>query len=188
MAARTLADPEANRSMSTVAQFLDSQARRARVIHKYGHVWALDDNAGVKPFVTVGFRGHRLFELIGTLRPELLPGPKRMGDVLHRVTVASRVSRSKVEWPEVHRVVRLRIHDVEGDTEKAPLNGLAASQHVNFNCAVGKVITVEPHDAHACVFADLEGVLPLSINNRCGAAGDLPSRIFSDSSEVEGFR
>src|SRR5262249_33111223 len=148
----------------------------------------LDDDAGVKPFVAVGFRNYGLFVLAGTLRSELLPGPKWMGDVLDRVTVALRVGRTKIEWPEVHRVVCLRIDHAECDAEKAPLNGLAASQYVNLDNAISKVIAVEPHDAHAWPFAELQCALPLGVDNRCRAAGDLPSRIFADGSQVQILR
>jgi hypothetical protein len=51
-----------------------------------------------------------------------------MGDVLQGVTVAHRVGRANVEWPEVHCVVRLRIDHAERDAEMAPLNRLAVSQ------------------------------------------------------------
>src|SRR5213593_720701 len=101
-----------------------------------------------------------------------------MGDVLHGVTVARRVGRPKVEWPEVHRVVRLRIDYTKRDADKASLNRLAASQHVDLDDSISKVITVEPHDAHAFAFAELERALPLGVDNRRRAADDLPSGIF----------
>src|SRR5262245_27151545 len=101
MAAGALADPEPQRSARPSAQFLDRQAGRTRAIHKDRDVRALDHDAGVKPFIAVGFRDDGLFVLVGAFRPELFPGPGWMGDVLHRVTVARRVGRPKVEWPEV---------------------------------------------------------------------------------------
>src|SRR5205085_8386529 len=107
---------------------------------------------------------------------------------LHGVTVALGVSGAKVEWPEVHHVVRLRIDHAEGDAEKAPLNRLAAPQQVSLDISITEVIAVEPHHTHALPFADLERVLSLDIDNRCRAAGDLPPRIFADGSQVHTFR
>src|SRR5205823_14978057 len=98
----------------------------------------------MKPFIAVGLRNHRPFILAGVLGSECLPGPTRMGDVLHGVTVALRVGRAKVEWPEVHRVVRVRIDHAEGDAEKAPLNRLAASPQVSLDDSITEVIAVEP--------------------------------------------
>jgi hypothetical protein len=67
MAARARANPEAKRSVSTVAQFFDNEAGRACAIHKHGHLWPLDDDADVKPFIAVGFRDHGLFVFAGVL-------------------------------------------------------------------------------------------------------------------------
>jgi len=78
MAARALADPEAKRSVSTVAQFFDNQTGRGSAIHKDGHVRPLDNDTGVKPFVAVGFRDYRLFVFTGVLGSQRLPGPTRM--------------------------------------------------------------------------------------------------------------
>src|SRR5437879_1315734 len=188
MTARALADPQAKRSVSPAAQFFDIEAGRGCAIHKDAHSRPLDDDTGVKPFIAIGFRNYGPFVLAGTLRSELLPSPKWMGDVLHSVTVAHRVGRAKVEWPEVHRVVRLRIDHAERDAEKAPLNRLAASQHVSLDDSIAKVIAVEPYDTHAFPFADLKRPLPLDVHNGCRAAGDLPPWIFPDGSQVKTFR
>lgn len=99
----------------------DNEAGRARAIHKNGHLGPLDDDADVKPLIAVGFRNYGPFVLAGVLGSERLPGPTWMGDVLHGVTAARRVSRAKVEWPEVHGVVRLRIHHAERDAGEAPV-------------------------------------------------------------------
>ena len=88
MTARALADPQAKRSVNTIAQFLDHQARRACTIYKDAHLRPLDDNADMKPFIAVWFRNYRPFVFVGVLGSECLPGPTRMGDVLHGVTVA----------------------------------------------------------------------------------------------------
>jgi hypothetical protein len=61
MTARALADPDAERSVSTVAQFFDNEAGRACAIHKDANLWPLADDAGVKPFIAVRFRNHCLF-------------------------------------------------------------------------------------------------------------------------------
>ncbi len=67
MTARALADPEAKRSVSAVAQFFDNEAGRACAIHKDAHLWPLDDDADVKPFIAVGFRNHGPFVFAGVL-------------------------------------------------------------------------------------------------------------------------
>jgi hypothetical protein len=51
--------------------------------------------------------------------------------------------------------VRLRINDSKRDAQKAPLDGLAAPEHVNLDHSVSKIIAVEPYHAHAGAFADL---------------------------------
>ena len=86
---------------------VNDQARRACAIHKHAHLRPLDDDTGVKPFIAVGLRDHRLLVFAGMLRSEDLPGPTWIGDVFDSVTVALRVHRPKVEWPEVQRIVRL---------------------------------------------------------------------------------
>ena len=111
-----------------------------------------------------------------------------MRDVLHGVLVSYGVCRAKVEWAEVHRVVRLRVGHAERHAQKASLNRSAASQQINLDGAVAEVVAVEPNHAHTRAFADIQRVLPLDVDNRGRAPGDLPSRIFAGRRQVQIFR
>jgi hypothetical protein len=119
MPAGTLAHPEPNRAVNAIAQFVNNQARRTCVIHKHAHLRPLDDDTDVKPFVAVGLRHHRLLVFAELLRSENLPAPTWIGDILDSVTVALRVRRPKVEWPEVQSIVRLCIDCPKRDADKA---------------------------------------------------------------------
>jgi hypothetical protein len=53
---------------------------------------------------------------------------------------------------------------------------------------VSRTAIIEPHDAVAWAFADLQRMLPFLVDDgSSGAAGDFPSRIFPDRSQVETF-
>jgi hypothetical protein len=94
MAARALADPQAHRSVRTIAQFVDCQGGRACAIHKDAHFRPLDNDASVKPLIAVRLGNDGLFILVRVLCSERLPGPARMGGVLHCMLMAYRVGRT----------------------------------------------------------------------------------------------
>ena len=135
--------------MSAIAQFVDDQARLRGAIDEDTYLRSRDDDADVKPFVPVGRRYKRLLILAGVFGSEFLPRPLRVRNVFHGVTVAGRVSRAKVEGPEVHGVERLRIDYAKSDAEEAALYRLAAAEQIDLDDAIGKVVSVEPHDSHA---------------------------------------
>src|SRR5256885_12756219 len=88
MAARGRAHPEAEGAARAATQLVDDERRLGPVVHEHADLRPLDDDANVKPLIPIGFRDDGLFVHPGTLRSELLPGPSRMGRVLHGVTVA----------------------------------------------------------------------------------------------------
>src|ERR1051326_5609345 len=108
--------------------------------------------------------------------------------MLYSVIVARRIGGAKIERPEIYRIVRLRIDHAKRNPEKAALNGLAPSHHVNLDRSVPKVITVEPRHTHAFALAELERALSFGVDDRRRAAGDLPARVFADGRQIQIFR
>src|SRR5438105_2488151 len=154
-AARAFANPHADCAVRSLAQLVDDKARLGPTVHKDAHFRPRDDDTHVKPLVAVRLGNHRALVSAWMFRPQLLPGPGRLGDVLHGVAVARRVGRAKIEWPEIDGVVGLRVEDTKRDAEKAALNGLAPPQDVELDHAISKVKTIQPHEAHARPFAEL---------------------------------
>jgi len=174
--------------MRTLAEFFDNKRGRRCAIHEDAHFGPLDNDTGVKPLIAIGFGDHRPFILAGVFRPENMPRPLRMRDVLDCMAVALRVGCAKVEWPEVNRVVRCLIHHTERDANKTSLHRLASPKDVYVDDSFCEVIAIKPHQAHAGALAELHRAFSLDVHNRCRAVGNLPPRISTDSSQVHRFR
>jgi len=74
MPARPLADPEAQRTIGAIAQLFDGKGGGGCTIHKDANTGSFDQDPDMEPFVAIGFRDNRLFELIGALGAQRLPG------------------------------------------------------------------------------------------------------------------
>src|SRR5207249_8121555 len=109
--------PEPDSTSGSLAEILDHQARGRRAVDVDAHLGFLDDDARMEPAVAVGRGDDRLLELTGFLFAQHLPTILRVRDVLDGVDLPHRVLGAKVERPEVDRIVRLLVHDAEGDSE-----------------------------------------------------------------------
>ena len=187
-ASGALANPETNGSTVPTAQCIDNQTRLALIVHENTYRRSLDHDANVKPLVAVGVGHDGFLVFAGVLGSQPLPRPIGMRHVFHRVAVARRVGRSKVERAEVHRIVCSRIDHVKSDADKASLNRLATAQHVEVDGAIRKIVPAEPHDTDSCAFIELERMAALDIDDRCRSSHDRPAGIPAHGGYVQIFR
>ena len=127
-AVRAVADPERHAAALRRAEIFDRQARLRRAVHEDLDSAAREDDARMEPRVGIRRRFDRLLELARPLRPQALPRVGGMRDVLDRVCPLLRGAGAEVERPEVHRVERRPVDDVEGDAEEALLGDVLALQ------------------------------------------------------------
>src|SRR5271157_5191116 len=167
--------PKANGASGAVAEFIDHQRWFGCAIDEDFHLALFDDDLGVKPGISIGRGFDGFLELARLFLPQLLPRPLRLADILHSVRFIFGISRPKIEWSEIDRIVSLCIHHTESHADEAALWRPALALCIKLDGTGAELESIEPDDILFIRRVELDGRRAILLNEFRGANATLPS-------------